>query len=128
MEPSPTVEFRLLEEVASINRKLAELELEKRSIERVIVRMRREGLSSREVTRKNSSSRLLVEHAVLEALRKAKGKSVAVADLRFAVETVEMRLNISTFRSHLRRMKERGLIAQADYGRWVLMEQWDAAT
>ncbi|MDB5702878.1 MAG: hypothetical protein JWL66_3077 [Sphingomonadales bacterium] len=128
MEPSQTVESRLLEEVASINRKLADLELEKRSIERVIVRMRREGLSSREVTRKNSSSRLLVEHAVLEALRKAKGKSVAVADLRFAVETVEMRLNISTFRSHLRRMKERGLIAQADYGRWVLIEKRDAAT
>jgi DNA-binding transcriptional ArsR family regulator len=113
-----TIESKLLREVANIKGKITELELEKRTLERLIVRLRRESLSQTDVTRKSSSTRLLVENSVMQTLTRAKGKSVSVADLQRAAESVEFHLKPSTFRSHLRRMSEKGLIIPADYGRW----------
>lgn len=120
MPITDNAEETLLGELARINRKLDDLASEKRSLERLIVRMRRENMASNEVSRKNSAGRMLVESAVIKALSQARGKSVTVSDLRIAAEDVEFRLKESTFRSHLHRMKLRGLIVPADYGRWKL--------
>jgi hypothetical protein len=120
-ETSPILEKRLMLELSIINTKLRELELEKLSLERLLVRVRREDVANYEVGRKNSAKRLLVEKAVLNRLAAANGKSVTSNDLWLAANNIELRLNPSTFRSYLHRMKEKGMIETGYlYGRWKL--------
>ena len=49
-------------------RRIDELQLEKRGLERLIVRVRREEVANKEVGRKNSARRILVEKAVIDRL------------------------------------------------------------
>lgn len=123
-EPSSKIlEARLMMELTGINHKIRELETEKRSLERLLTRIRHEEVENQEVGRKNSAKRILVEKAVLDRLSVANGKSVTSYDLWRAANDVELRLNQSTFRSYLHRMKAKGLVEPALlHGRWRLPE------
>ncbi len=118
METDARLEARLLNELARLNREIHNLQGERAALERLITRARRENVAVREVTRINSAARVLIEQAVLEKLRKANGRSLSVEELRLAARSVEIGIKDPTFRSHLHRLKNRGLIESAGYGRW----------
>lgn len=118
---SKVLEARLAVELALINRKIQDLESEKRGLERLLVRVRREEVSNQEVGRKNSAKRILVEKAVLDRLTEANGKSVTSHDLWRAANDVELNLKQTTFRSYLHRMKAKSLVEASQLaGRWRL--------
>lgn len=117
------MEARLLAELSNINKQIADLTEERRVIERLLVRTRRDELAINDVTRKNSVGRLLVEQAVLGRLKKSL-KPVKSRELFNAAKSADYELKESTFRSHLFRMKKRGLIAaeKGRFGEWTLPE------
>ena len=113
-EPSSKLlESRLLYELSTINRQIEELQAEKHGLERLIVRIRREDVANREVGRRNSARRILVEKAVIDRLIEAKGKTVSSGELYRAASEIEFNLKESTFRSHLHRMRMKGMIQRA---------------
>ena len=105
-------------ELAALERRIHELESERATLQRLIMKVRKENLATREVTRKNSIGRVLVENAILERINEVPGRSVRTNDLWRAASATDLRLKQSTFRSHIHRLKGRGLIESAGFARW----------
>lgn len=104
------VERRFLKEIAEIDARIAELQSNRRALERLLLKVRRENPAALgEVTRRNSMGRVLLEHAILEALRAA-SRPLTNKALFAAARAVDYDLKEVTFRSYLHRMKGRGLI------------------
>jgi hypothetical protein len=120
-EPSSALEARLLRELAALNRQISELEKDKISLERILVRIRKEGLGKYEVNRKNSAGRLLIEKAILDRLREAQGRSVAIHELWKVARRVNPLVKEGTFRSYIHRMKARQEIEAPSYGNWRIL-------
>lgn len=120
-DPS-SLERRILKEIGELNAKMAELAQEKLTLERLLLRARRENLAARRVTRKNSVGRALVEQAIIDTLA-ASPKPVRGSDLYEAVRKADFTLKEVTFRSHVHRMKERGIIENPKNqpGWWALV-------
>jgi len=120
-------EDRLLNELAEIDQKIADLQGERRTIERLILRARRENVEGKDVTRKNSLGRVLIERAVIESLT-ATGQPMRGRVLFERAKNVDYTLKDVTFRSHLRRMNQRGLIerVRGSTGVWVLAKSGTA--
>lgn len=112
------LEQRLLAEIGAINRKIADLERERTTVERMLIRLRRENVTTTDVTRVNSAGRVLVEQTILKRLSAFKGLPVLTADLKRTVQSVDLWINDNTFRSHLNRLRQKGLIESAGHGRW----------
>lgn len=120
-DPTKALEIRLLGELGRLNRQISELEKDKISLERILVRIRKEDLSNREVNRKNSVGRLLVEKAILDRLRESKGeRPVATGELWKAARRADPFLKEGTFRSYVHRMKARQEIEAPAYGHWKI--------
>jgi DNA-binding transcriptional ArsR family regulator len=121
MSESPeraTLEQQLVAELADIERKIGELEQERSAVQRMLLRARQENLLNRDVTRKNSFNRILVENKILETLEKS-NKFVRTSELYSEAQRVVYSLKDQTFRSYLHRLKERGLIeASLNRGFW----------
>lgn len=127
-EPDTTLlERRFLREIAEIDAKIAELKANRTVLERLLLKARRENISLRDVSRKNSVGRILVENAILDAL-KASPKPLRNAALLAAARFSDPDLKDSTFRSHLRRLKLRGVIANHGNhtGTWKFLPHQDA--
>lgn len=120
--PDDLLEMRLLGELAAVERRIHELEQERVSLQRLITRVRRENLAARDVTRKNSIGRVLVENAIMQRLNEVPGRSARTSDLWRAARSTDLRLKESTFRSHIHRLKGRGLIESAGFGKWRSLE------
>lgn len=122
MAGAPNIfEARILKEVERCNEIIKEAAAEKRALERLLMRLRQEEIVSHEVGRKNSGRRMLVERAVINRLVDAKGRAVPVNALWSAANSVVPDLKDVTFRTHLHRMKEKGLIVPSKlHGRWRL--------
>ena len=101
------IEQSILRQIANINQQIRDLQGEQRTLERLLLRVRRGDETQREVTRKNSVTKILIENTILAALRSA-SKPMGARDLYAAVRNVAPDLKNSTFRSHLKRMKDRG--------------------
>ena len=114
-------ERRILKDIEEIESRIKALEAEKIGLQRVLTRLRKETVSSREVGRRNSINRVLVEAQILERL-KANKKATPSQDLFDAAKAVIFYLKESTFRSYLSRMKKKGLIKNqgSQRGIWVL--------
>ena len=116
------LERAILDEIAAIDKKQADLHKERHQLERMLLRIRRENIGTVEVTRKNSLGRILVENMVIERLRLAEGKTVSAAELLSAARLKDPKLKSSTFRSYLHRMKAGGTIVRANSiaSKWLL--------
>ena len=112
------LERRLLAEIRRINKTIADLEEDRRSVSRILMRARRENLSNKEVTRLTSIKKVVIERTLLNYLEGITGKSISTRFLKKLAEQIEPDLNDSTFRSHLHRMKVRELIESPAHGRW----------
>jgi hypothetical protein len=111
------LENTILLEIEQINNQVRDLLHQKRSLEEVLIRARQKSelVKRTDVTRRNSVNRILVEGAILETIR---GSRTPVRPKKLFVEARGMvpSLGESTFRSHLFRMKARGLIVEDGRG------------
>lgn len=116
---SNALESQLLQELKSIELRISELLLERSTIERLIVSVRRSNpiTIKTDVTRKNSVKRVLIESVVLENLRNAKRRR-KTAELYAEMQMIDPRLKSNTFRSTLHRMKAKGVIFSPKDGQW----------
>ena len=114
------LEIGILNEIEELNLKIRSLEDEKRALLRVLAKVRTRGTAARTVSRRNSVDRAAAEAKILEVL--SDGKPLTSADLQKHVAAVLFRMNDNTFRSHLHRMKSKGLIVnhQGKRGLWSL--------
>jgi DNA-binding response OmpR family regulator len=120
-----TAEAQLLAQLAEIEAKISELILEKETLQRLITRLRHSSVPTRDVTRKNSFDRILLENTILETLRGAQGRPVSAAELLKAAQSVKFDLKPNTFRSYIHRLYKSGAIQpyRAMAGYWMIKSQ-----
>jgi hypothetical protein len=70
-EDRPILEAQLVGQLTTIRQEIAKLERQRETVEALLLRVRQE-LNLRDVTRKNSLDRILIESAIREALKKAR--------------------------------------------------------
>ena len=121
-QPENYYELRLMREIGAINRNIEELQEEKRALERQLKKARWENHTLKDVTRKNSANRVMVESRVLEALRRTR-EPMVVAKLYQEARIMVPNLKEATFRTHLHRMKGRELIVNVKPGVWKIADQ-----
>ena len=121
-ETANPLEAQILAELASIERRITNLTGEREALRRMLTRVRQQRFGNLAVTRRNSHARILIENEVLDALREANDHSLATHQLLRAATGVNPELKKTTFRSHLHRMKKRGLIRPrpGQRGVWTL--------
>jgi len=119
-KPGIHVENAIARQIADVDKRIRSLTEEKHALERLLLKTRHDNVLGREVTRKNSVSRILVENQILRDLRNSK-KPLSNRDLYISVVSVLMSVNESTFRSYLKRMKDANLIQNRGNG-WVIVE------
>jgi hypothetical protein len=90
----------------------------------VLERARQEPFAAVETARRNSFRKAVIEQEILLTLRRLQ-VPVSNSDLLAAARTVRYNLMPATFRSHLHRLKAKGLIKSAETkrGYWVLADQ-----
>lgn len=111
---------------ARLQRDIQEIELEikmlydsKLALQRLLLEVRNRDRSLPVVRRRNSTDRVMIETAIRRTLY---GKNfVRSRNIYDEVKKVSHNLKHSTFRSHLHRMKEKGLISQHGRGAWKLI-------
>lgn len=119
-EPS-FYEARLLRELQEIEAQMAALDQERAALKRQLMKARWESNRLRDVSRKNSASRVLVEERVLGELRKA-GRPLSLVRLFEIARTADYELRENTFRSHLHRLKSKGLVENPKRGYWRIAQ------
>ena len=113
-------ETRLQREIEQIEARIRELTQEKTALQRQLMKARRENADLRDVNRKNSINRVMIENRVVEALKEFK-KPLRTKDLYRFAQYVNFELNENTFRTILHRMKQKTMIEQAGRrGVWQL--------
>jgi hypothetical protein len=115
--PPGFYERRLLREIEEIELRLKELTAERDALRRQLIKARWEGHYLRDVNRKNSASRVLVEQRVLLALSEST-KPLKSKQLFEIACLASFALKENTFRTHLHRMKAKALIENVGRGRW----------
>jgi len=114
-------EQRLMREIEGIDHRIKELTDERGALLRQLMKARWENSALKDVSRKNSGNRVMVEARVLDAL-KASRRAVSTANLYREGLQANFELKDNTFRTYLYRMKERGLIVSVGRGLWKLAE------
>lgn len=113
-----SLEERLTSQISEISHRIGLLQQERAALERLLVQERRRGLAHSDLARRNSVDRLLAEGEILRVIQEAPVPEVP-AD--YILPRIEIpRLKEATFRSHLHRLKKRGLIASSRRGFWRL--------
>lgn len=110
---------RLQREIEEIEARIAELTDEKLALKRQLVKAHWEENALRDVSRKNSGTRIMVEERILDALRHARGPLSNTALFETA-KRANFELKPVTFRTYLKRLKEKGAIQSVGRGAWML--------
>ncbi|WP_413875706.1 hypothetical protein [Albidovulum sp.] len=118
VEPERTYyEQRLMREIEEIDTRIRELRQEQDALKRQLMKARWESSALKEVSRKNSANRVMVERRVLDELKGAQ-KPLTTSALYKGALQANFELRANTFRTYLHRMKERGLIESVRRGYW----------
>lgn len=112
------LENSIARQISDIDNKIKDLADERRALERLLLRARQDEVQASEPLRRSSVNRVLVENRILEALRQS-ASPLSNRDLLSAAQSVIHDLKDSTFRSHLKRMKDGGKIVPKG-NRWML--------
>ena len=118
MERLPYLEESIVQKISEIDNKIKELSADRLALERLLLDARREHAAKTEAVRRNSGKRILVESSILKALRRSSGP-VSNRDLYLSARAAVFDLKESTFRSHIKRMKDAGKIVP-NGKRWSL--------
>lgn len=111
-------EARLQRDLQSIEQEIKKLHDTKRVIQRLLMEARSRDGFRPPIRRRDSIDRAMIETTIHRTLQGQ--HSVKSRDIYEAVKNVSHDLKHSTFRSHLHRMKEKGLILQHGRGAWKL--------
>jgi repressor of nif and glnA expression len=114
-------ERRLMGEIEELERRIKDLTQEKLALKRQLMKARRKDISLKDVSRKNSANRVMIESRILEALSE-NSKACYTELLYKEALRVNFELKENTFRTYLHRMKEKGLIRSVGRGLWRLPE------
>ena len=117
-EDRSLLEGHLLGQISSIEQELAKLTAQRDTLRDLLLKVRRENVSLRDVTRKNSIDRVLIENRIMNILKVA-SKPVKSQRLWWAAQEISPRLRSTTFRSYLHRLKSKGLIQSEAHGLWT---------
>lgn len=118
--PSSYYETRLQREIEQIEARIRELTQEKTALQRQLMKARRENADLKDVNRKNSINRVMIENRVIEALKEFQ-KPLRTKDLYRVAQYVNFELNENSFRTILHRMHQKGMIQNAGKrGVWKL--------
>lgn len=118
-EQKSAFEERLYIAIAKINDEIKDLLRDKSALERQLIIARRENTDIRDVSRKNSIDRVMIEKRVILALGGNKTKSTYA--LYKEAKEINFNLKENTFRTQLHRMKNKGIIEKAERnGKWRL--------
>lgn len=115
--PLSPYESRLVREVEEIEARIKELTDEKNALMRQIIKARWESNALKDVSRKNSGNRVMIESRVIDALNNT-STPCSTSELYKEALNANFELKYNTFRIYLHRMKERGLIKSTGWGRW----------
>jgi hypothetical protein len=117
-EDRTLLETHVLAQITSVEQELAKLTAERDTLRDILLKVRRENSSLRDVTRKNSFDRILIENRIMNIL-KAASKPVKSQRLWWAAQEISPRLRSTTFRSYLHRLKSKGFIQSETHGLWT---------
>jgi hypothetical protein len=120
-EDRTLLETHLLAQITSVEQEITKLEAERNTLRDILLKVRRENSKLRDVTRKNSFDRILIESRIMNLLRAA-SKPVPTSRLWWTAQEINPRLRNTTFRSHLHRLKSKGLIESETHGFWSATE------
>lgn len=113
---------RLMREIEEIDTRISELNQEKAALQRQLTKAHWEASALKDVSRKNSGTRIMVEQRILDALRNAQ-KPLNNDALFSAAKRANFDLKPTTFRTYLLRLKEKGNIKPAGRrGLWTLAD------
>lgn len=111
---------RLMREIEEIDTRIAELNQERAALQRQLTKAHWEASALKDVSRKNSGTRIMIEQRILDALRSAQ-KPLNSETLFSAARRANFELKPTTFRTYLLRLKEKGHIKPAGKrGLWLL--------
>lgn len=119
-EPQNYYETRLMRSIEELDGRIKELVEEKAALQRQLVKARWENSALKDVNRTNSATRVMVESRILDALKAANKPLSSKALYREGLKA-NFELKENTFRTHLHRMKEKGLLESAGWGMWKLV-------
>ena len=120
-EDRNVLETHILAQLTGLEREMAKMERQRETLREMLLKVRRENAQLRDVTRKNSYDRILIESRVVDMLRAA-GKPVLTSRLFWAAKEINPQLPNSTFRSYLHRLKSKGAIDSEVHGSWTLAQ------
>jgi len=112
-------ERRLIHELEEIEHRLKELYEDREALRRQLIKARSENINSKDINRKNSANRIIIEKSILEYLKTNK-KAVQSKKLYNIAKSKNIDLKENSFRTILHRMKERGLISNKSWGYWII--------
>lgn len=113
-------ETRLQREIEQIDLKIKELTEEKYALQRQLIKARRDISNLEDVNRKNSAARVMIERKVVEALT-ASGGPMHLSKLYGEAKVVDFKLKENTFRTHIHRFSQKGIIVPAGKpGMWKI--------
>ena len=114
-------EKRILLEIEEINSRIRDLTLEKIALQRQLVKAKADNSGVKNNVRKNSINRVMIETKVIESLEKAI-KPMSTKALYKIGMVANFELKENTFRTHLHRMKKRGVIENGgNRGKWRIV-------
>ena len=120
-EDRSALEAQLVTQLTGVKQEIAKLQAQCDTLEALLVRVRQE-INLHDVTRKNSIDRVLIENAILGALRPSK-KPLPTNWLFLTARSITPQLRNTTFRSYLHRLKAKGLIFNSGgHGFWACVE------
>lgn len=112
------LEQRLIREIEGVDQQIRGLQEQRRMLETLLLKARRENVATRTVSRRNSVGRILVETVIVEALKAAK-RPLNNFELYQAVLLRDPTVKDTTFRSHLHRLAQRDQIVRVSGRRGV---------
>lgn len=114
-------EHRLIREIEDLDLRIKDLTQEQDALKRQLGKARRENLVLKDVSRKNSATRVMIENRVLQALKQSSRACSSTVLYKEGLRA-NFELKENTFRTYLYRMKEKGLIRSVGRGLWRLPE------
>lgn len=114
-----TVERQLIAALRQRDTQIKHLQSEMKVLRKQLAEVRRLGVQDAQIERSTSAKRLMIEHVILDTLRTKPSLPTESRELWYATRRVGVQSR-ATLRSHLRRMKQRGLVVSPSPSLWQL--------
>lgn len=111
----------LMERITVINNEIRILESEKAVLQKHIHSVRKNNVDLRDVKRTNSVERAIVEKVIHKIISDA-NMPIKTRSIEINLTAAYLGVKPATFRSHLKRMENKGIIKSHKHGFWVVVK------